>query len=67
VRAPLKRLHAEAKVLEARNPVLVVIGEVARLAERFAWFPGAGSSTADPFTDVPDAAPAEAPVSTRTA
>ena len=45
--------------------MLVVVGEVARLAERFAWFRGAGSSTADPFTDVP-AAPA-APVSKRTA
>jgi uroporphyrin-III C-methyltransferase len=66
VRAPLARLHEEAKALEARNPVLVVVGEVARLAERFAWFRGAGASTADPFADVPEAA-VDRPVSKRTA
>ena len=68
VRAPLARLHEEAKLLEARNPVLVVVGEVARLAERFAWFRSAGASTADPFADVPDAAAEDAapPLSTRT-
>ena len=72
VRAPLARLHDEAQVLEARNPVLVIIGEVARLAERFGWFRGAGASTADPFADMADdaadaAADDRARISKRTA
>jgi hypothetical protein len=47
----------------------VVIGEVARLAERFAWFRSAGASTADPFADVPETGTddAAAPLNTRSA
>jgi len=69
VRAPLARLADVAATLEARNPVLVVIGEVAALAERYAWFRMAGASTADPFADVPasDEAEARSPINRRTA
>jgi hypothetical protein len=67
VRAPLARLHEEARALEARNPVLVVIGEVARLADRYGWFRSAGASTADPFADMPEPAGPRTPVNKRTA
>ncbi len=62
VRGRLGTLAREAQALETRNPVLVVIGEVVALAERFAWFRSAGASTAEPF-----AAPADADLNMRSA
>ncbi len=49
VRSRLSHLAEAASILESRNPVLIVVGEVVTLAERYAWFHPAGASTAEPF------------------
>ena len=53
VRARLGALATAAAALDARSPVLVVIGEVTALADRFGWFRPTGASTADPFPEPP--------------
>jgi uroporphyrin-III C-methyltransferase/precorrin-2 dehydrogenase/sirohydrochlorin ferrochelatase len=62
VRGRIGTLAREAATLETRSPVLVVIGEVVALAERYAWFRSSGASSAEPF-----AAPPETEVSRRSA
>jgi siroheme synthase len=63
VRGRLGTLAREAATLEQRSPVLVVIGDVVALADRYAWFRSSGASTAEPFA-MP---PADEDVSKRTA
>lgn len=53
VRGRLGTLAREAAALEQRSPVLVVVGEVVALAERYAWFRSSGASTAEPFAMPP--------------
>ncbi|MFW5835070.1 MAG: uroporphyrinogen-III C-methyltransferase [Pseudomonadota bacterium] len=54
-RGTLQTLPERAGELDPASPVLVVIGAVVGLIDRYAWFPTAGASTASPFT------PAEPP------
>jgi uroporphyrin-III C-methyltransferase / precorrin-2 dehydrogenase / sirohydrochlorin ferrochelatase len=49
LRATLATLPLRAQDLDGRNPVLVIIGEVVGLGDRYAWFASSGASTAAPF------------------
>jgi hypothetical protein len=49
VRGTLHNLPERAAVLDPASPVLVVIGAVVGLIDRYNWFPTAGASTASPF------------------
>lgn len=62
VRGSLRTLPDRARDLDPRNPVLVIVGAVVGLMDRYAWFASTGASTAAPF-----AAAEPAPVSRRTA
>lgn len=49
VHAALADLPEAARQLSSQAPVLVIVGEVVRLAKRYAWFQTAGASSAEPF------------------
>ncbi len=65
VRGKLAGFADAARALDTKNPVLVVIGDVVTLGERYAWFRSAGASTADPFPDPPLAEAPARPVLNR--
>ncbi|MEO1092887.1 MAG: uroporphyrinogen-III C-methyltransferase [Pseudomonadota bacterium] len=69
VRGTIANLGDRADGLDARNPVLVVVGRVVASAERYGWFKTAGASSAAPFAgaDAPIAAEPNAAVRKRSA
>ena len=50
VRATLQSLAERARILDPKNPVLVIVGAVVGLQDRYAWFASTGASSATPFT-----------------
>ncbi len=49
VRGSLRTLPERARDLDGRSPVLVIVGAVVALIDRYAWFASSGASTAAPF------------------
>ncbi|TVQ34122.1 MAG: uroporphyrinogen-III C-methyltransferase [Geminicoccaceae bacterium] len=58
VKATLRELPERASRLDPTSPVLVIIGDVVALQDRYAWFTTAGASTASPFAGAAPKAPA---------